>query len=40
MSEYKRLTKKDSYYDKDDHELDLIIELDKCHFVVVLLVNC
>ena len=31
MSEYKRLTKKDSYYDKDDYELDLVIELDKCY---------
>lgn len=39
MSKYKRLTKKDSYYDKDDNELDLVIELDKCHYEEVQDIN-
>ena len=29
---YKRLTKKGNYYDKDDHELGLVIELDERHY--------
>ena len=32
MKDYKRLTKKGSYYDEDDHELDLVIELDERHY--------
>lgn len=32
MKEYKRMTTKGSYYDKDDYELNLVIELDERHY--------
>lgn len=39
MKEYKRLTKKGSYYDKDDHDLDLVLELDENHYEIVQDIN-
>lgn len=35
MNKYNRITKKGTYYDKDDFELDLIIELDERHYETV-----
>ena len=35
MKKYKRNTKTGTYYDKDDFELDLVIELDERHYETV-----
>ena len=35
MNKYNRITKKGTYYDKDDYELDLVIELDERHYETV-----
>lgn len=35
MKKYNRITKKGTYYDKDDYELDLVIELDERHYETV-----
>lgn len=35
MNKYNRITKKETYYDKDDFELGLVIELDERHYETV-----